>query len=190
MEFAEEQMWYFPDDDPYNLQFEMLEIETVYFLQNLGFLFWIIMAHGAFVILHALIYKLRSSCSCASKVVAKIGNYLYWNGVFRLYMEVYFDITLLSLLNMHMLDWQTEFVAIQASNVISVVTLALISVVPVYFFVFYLKKLDKWGDEGFKKNYSSVLEGTRSLSKEKKLLVIPMAFFARRLLFVVTVIWF
>ena len=82
-------------------------------LQNLGMMLWIMVAHVFFALVHILFYKLKKACSCMKKLEDKIGNYLYWNGLIRLSMEVYFDVTLLAVLNVYVMDWDdTKFKAI------------------------------------------------------------------------------
>ena len=110
----EEKMYYFPDGGAFNLNFETAGIESELFLENIGFILWILMAHLLLALIHLVLYLImkRQSCKCIHKVYEKLGNYLYWNGLLRLLMEIYFELTLLSILNLHKVDWDTKFISV------------------------------------------------------------------------------
>ena len=102
-----EEIFYFPELEPFSESFETCDLETNLFLSNIGFMLVIILLHVLFVILHASIHYFRNSGKLINKVYNKLGPYLYWNGLLRLYMEMFFEIELLSTLNLHMANWNT-----------------------------------------------------------------------------------
>jgi len=106
-EHIDQEMYYFPDSDPYTSNFEQVGIESTLFLANIGFAMYLILAHAFFIVLHACLYRFRYVNSCTKKLYTKLSSYMYWNGLLRFYMEVYFDFAIMSILNLEMADWET-----------------------------------------------------------------------------------
>ena len=79
----------------------------------------------------------RNKGTLCSKIHAKIGSHIYWIGLIRLYMELFFDLTLLSILNLHTVDWETQFTGVQISNILSVIILSLVCGLLVFYIVGY-----------------------------------------------------
>ena len=73
------------------------------------------------------------------KLHTKLKVYLYWNGLLRFYMEVFFEVALFATLNLHTADWDTKFADVTASNVSSVIMLSLMAPVPPLLCVFYCR---------------------------------------------------
>ena len=142
-------VFYFPDNDPFSLNFETVGVESTLFFQNIGFALFVIVLHILMMIIHAAVYKFRNGCSCITKVQNKLGKYLYYNGLLRLYLEAYFDLCLFSILNLHMVNWETEFVSEQLSNYVSVFVAVLVSALPIGLVVFYCRKKEEFHEEEF-----------------------------------------
>ena len=106
-ELIDELLWYFPEGDAFSLSFETAGLESTLLLENIGFIFYMIAVNIVFVLIHATLHNCRKSCKCSTKTHSKLGNYLYYNGMMRFYREVFFDLGLLSCLNVHMADWDT-----------------------------------------------------------------------------------
>ena len=99
---------------------------------------YIILCHILIAIVHACLHKFRSRSSIAFKLHHKIGSYLYWTGLNRFYMELYFDLNFLSILNLHTADWDTEFISERISNTASVIVLGFVNLVLIFYMVGYL----------------------------------------------------
>jgi len=106
-EHIDEEMYYFPDSDPYTSNFEQVGVESTLLLANIGFAMYLILAHALFIGLHACLYRFKDVNSYTKKLYIKLNSYLYWNGLIRFYMEVYFDFAIMSVLNLEMADWET-----------------------------------------------------------------------------------
>ena len=119
----------------------MAGTESTLFLMNIGFALYSIYAHILAMLIHAFlhIFCLRCALKFATKLHEKLGNYLYWSGLTRYFSELFFDVTFLSILNLHMVDWDTPFHSVMISNIISVVLVILISSVLVHFIRAYFK---------------------------------------------------
>ena len=118
-EFIDAEIHYWPESEPYSVNFEMAGTESVFLLVNIGFMIYIIYYHTLIAIVHACPHKVRNTSTIAFKIHQKIGSYLYWEGFNRLYMELYFDLNFLSILNLHTADWETEFISERISNYVS-----------------------------------------------------------------------
>ena len=103
------EIFYWPETDPFSVNFEMAGTETVFLLANIGFALYMIYYHMLIALVHACLHKLRRSSRIVSKLHTKISNYLYWNGFHRFYMELFSDLTFLSILNLYTADWNTPF---------------------------------------------------------------------------------
>ena len=72
----------------------MAGVESELFLANIGFVLYIIYVHCLVILIHACLHRLKSSNQCFEKIYAKLGSYLYWEGLNRFYIEVFLDFTL------------------------------------------------------------------------------------------------
>ena len=108
-EFIDEMIWYFPDADAYSLNFEMVGVESTLLLANIGFMKWLIGLNILLVLIYSILYPCRDSYSCFKWANEKIGGYLYFDGLLRLYMEAFFDIAMISCLNLYIADWDSLF---------------------------------------------------------------------------------
>ena len=130
----------------------------------MGFPLYIVLGYMTLIVIYFLLYlvSLKMKCKCMVKVVKFVRYYLFWNGLIRMYMEIYFGMALASVLNMHTVDWESPFEWVQVSNSAGLVGLILIAALPIAVFVpIYFRKRALWSDEEFKKTYGALLEGTR-----------------------------
>ena len=56
-EYLDELMYYWPEADAYSANFESVGIETTFFLENIGFAFWLANFNIVLILFHAAIYK-------------------------------------------------------------------------------------------------------------------------------------
>ena len=138
VDFIDSEMYYWPESEPYSVNFEMSGTQSVFLLVNIGFVIYIIYYHILIVIVHACLHKKRSTSKIAFKLHQKIGSYLYWEGFNRFYLELYFDLNFLSILNLHTADWETEFISEKISNIVSILVLAFVNFVLIFYVVGYL----------------------------------------------------
>ena len=151
-EMINEKLFYFPEDEPFNLNFQVCGIESKFFLQIMGLPLYIMHGYIALFVLYALFFLLHRvfKSKYLKKIKKFIGAMLLWNGLIRLYMELYQDLSQSSVLNMYTADWQTKFKWVQISNYYSLVCLILVTSLPVLLFVpFYCRRREKWGKKKF-----------------------------------------
>ena len=103
-------------------------------------------------------------------------------------MELFSDLTFLAILNLYTVDWDTPFQSVQVSNYLSVAVLVIIVGVLLFFIVSYWRlprdsRVAKFGGK-----FGPLLDGV-DYEKERKdgngfLIVVPVFFFTKRLIFV------
>ena len=106
-------------------------------------------------------------------------------------MEVYFDVALLSALNLEMVDWDTLFPSEKISNAMSVFFLIIVSLVPLVFALLVCWDTKRWKEENFKEKYGAILEGTSEKMQDegrRLLFFVPLIFFMKRVSFIISVL--
>ena len=134
----DEAIYYWPEADPFTVNFEMAGVESTLLLANIGFAIYLIYIHILAMTIHLCIHMLRSVAKCIDILHAKLSSYLYWVGLNRFYMELFFDVTFLSILNLHTVDWTTQFTSVMASNIVALMSLILVcGVLTLYIFGYF-----------------------------------------------------
>ena len=140
------------------------------------------------IILHAALHKFRNSCKRVQRLHSKLGSYLYWTGLNRFFMELFFDITFLSILNLHTVDWDTKFTSVMVSNMISLGLVLLFVSVQAFYIIGYFTLPRENRVETFAEKFEPLLEGTNHKSQKSYIILVPVLFFFKRLLFVSTLV--
>lgn len=148
-DIIDEQLWYFPEGDPFSLNFNTAGIESTMFFANIGLIFYMIVFNVFLIVLHIFFFTAKNSCNCAQKGRKKVGDYLYFNGSIRFFMEVYFDVALLSALNLETVDWNTLFPSEKISNAMSIFFLVVIGLGPLCFALLVCWDTKRWRQEKF-----------------------------------------
>ena len=87
------------------------------------------------------------------------------------------------------MDWDTSFPAVKYSNILTVVALALVTLIPVLLTTLYCKNFKKLSQKNMKSSYDAGLIGTKKDSLDRARLLHPIIFFVRRFTFVLSVIF-
>ena len=88
-------LYYWPEADPFNTNFEMAGIGSELLLSNIGFAIYLVYLHCLAAVIHAILFKKRSNNKYLVKLLAKLGAYLYWEGLNRFFIELFLDLALL-----------------------------------------------------------------------------------------------
>ena len=75
-------------------------------------------------------------CSKVKKATDKLGGYLFWNGTIRLFIELYMEVTLLTLFNLKALKWEAGFKAVIFNNLLVVTMTGAVLAVPIILLIF------------------------------------------------------
>ena len=161
------------------------EYDSTLFIDNIGSFFWLI-------VIFLLLGILHFSCYCVKKIRNKLAALLFWNGIIRVIMETYMEVSLISVLNISVIDWQADDSYVLASNILSLVFLSLFSAFPLLLLLKLCRSRESWHKYGFKKRYGTVFEGLMIYSDSslnKRSVLIPLlTFFGRRMLLAVVLI--
>ena len=170
-----------PEVPAYNYIFEYYDYGSTFLTSNSGAMLWFVWIHLALMIfiLIARLFKFK---------MQRLSKYIYWNALLRLYMESIFELTLLATLNVIKADWSSQNFSEQFSNYLSLLVIILAFVGPLGILMFYYRRIEEWNDEDFNNRFGEILVGlrTQQITRGKRwtLLIYPMLFFLRRLLFV------
>ena len=189
-EGLDEEMYNWPDEAPYSVSFESAGVESKLFLANIGLALYLIQLHVLAALVHAILHKLRNKCKCVAVIHRKLGSYLYWEGLNRFHMELFFDLALFSVLNLHTVEWDTPYPSVQASNALSVIVITSVCSILMNYIVGYFRRPRETRTQKFGADFSPLLNRTEYSQPTPKwyLILLPALFFAKRLLFVSLVV--
>ena len=83
------------------------------------------------------------------KATDRLGDYLFWNGTLRVFMELYMELTLLTLFNLKALKWDAGFKAVAFNNVLVLIMTGAVFAVPIALTIYAALKQKEWKDEAF-----------------------------------------
>ena len=161
-EWIDEIFWYFPEGEAFSQNFDSAGFESQLFLENVGPTLYLTMINVFFGVLHILLFPCKRLGGFAAKVVNKLGLYLYCNGSFRFYMEIFLDTCLIASLNLHTVDWDSPFNSVKVSNYLSIVFLVLIFIWPLDLIVVSCLHPKIWLNEKFDERCGTIFEGTKT----------------------------
>ena len=139
----------------------MAGVESKLLLANIGFVLYMIYVNFLLVLTHACLQTLKSSNKYIKKIHEKLASYLYWAGLNRFFIETFLDLALLSILNLHTADWNSQFVSVKASNIVSVITLTSLSFIMLFYIVGYWSIPRETRTQEYGHRFSPLLEGTK-----------------------------
>lgn len=135
----EDEIYYLPEAEPLNINFESAGIESKLFTSNIGSAMFITIAYATGAILSLVFYKNK-------RVWIKIRKVIYWNGILRLFLELYQDLALQSYLNIMTAEWDSVYPSVQYSNYLSVFVISLVVALPVYCALIAFRCRSRWND--------------------------------------------
>ena len=141
---------YFPEDNPFSLNFETAGLESKLLLKNIGLIMYLIFCNILYGLLHCMIRPMRDRSSCLKKTTEKMENYLYFKGSMRFFMEVFFDVCLVASLNIQTassIDQTTSFASESHSFALSIAFILIICLFPaVYIIISCIKPKKYWSN--------------------------------------------
>ena len=122
-EKLEELVYYLPESAAFNINFAANKIESTLFISNIGFSKLVIMAFILVAIIGLLFYMVKRVWNWLRPII-------YWNGLIRLFLELYQDLALLSFLNLYTAEWDSVYDSVRYSNNLSAIVFAIVLAVP------------------------------------------------------------
>jgi len=94
----------------------------------LGFIYWVIFFNIAILLILCIILCLEKTifrCKCFNKCRHKLQGKLIWNGLIRLYLETFADVSITAFLNTYTADWSNRSPVVMYSNVLAIAFLSI-----------------------------------------------------------------
>ena len=79
----------------------------------------------------------------------------------RLVMETAFELSLVTIINLHTVDWETTYSAVRYSNALSIIFLIVLGVLTPFFTLFNWRYFSMLKQENFKNKHRASLETTK-----------------------------
>ena len=185
-------LFYLPETEAYNAGFDECHYNSTLLVANISSLVWMYVLNLAGVFLLVLCIIMANKKSCRPALAnSKLRNYFLCNGLIRIFMETFFELAMVSLVNIHTADWNTPFFGVKLSNNLTIISLILISVIPLWLIVLYCRNFKILGEVRFSSRYGAGYEGLNLAKKvsPKSILGIPVFYFGRRILFAVSAVY-
>lgn len=150
-----------------------------------------IVIYLALTVLTVLLYTVRNTCPCMTRCHRKLANSLFWSGLLRFGMEIYFDVGLCIALCLQNMPKANGFTAVEISNKLTIALAVLLAFLPIWTIIFYSVKVTQWKQEKFRQSYGSPLQDMQLDRQDHKWLpvVSPAVFLMRRVSFCLVVVF-
>ena len=184
-EQVDKAIYYLPEKVPISINFAGIGIESTLLISNIGLAIWIIFFQ-VLVIIFSLLLK------CWTWLWQKLSQKIYFNAIIRVFMQLYQEIALLSLINIFQIDFESPYRSERYSNMLSIVFITLVTIVPAPLLIFSYIRRNEWNSVNFRARYGTVVDGLDVKSKYNKLKVVamPTHFFLRRICAVLSILIF
>ena len=114
---------------------------------------------------------------------------MQWNGPIRFFIEAYFDLVMLTTINLQHADWQTPFVAVEYSNILSVILMAVTVFLSFFILAYYYKHRELWTVPKFQKKFNTLLQDYITNEQHAwRVVAMIFLFMLKRVAFVVAVL--
>ena len=187
-----DELMYDPENVPKSINFQQAGHDSALLVHNLGSLFYIMVAYvGLYAFYFLVVWPLTRLCPKIEKVTDKLKYFLLWNGAMRLFTESYMQITMFTFLNLKEYEWDSDFTIVVLSDVLAIVSLVMVTLLPIALLIFFACNISKWSNEGFARRHGAFLDGA-DLDLEFNqwiVLLIPLSYFLRRLLMSLTLVF-
>lgn len=117
--------------------------------------------------------------------------FIFWNGSIRIFLELFLELYLFSLLNLAELEGDSENEAIEASNKIALASFVFANVIPIIIIIYFFSRRGSWQRDNFLDRVGTFVEGTKS-HKENFFwanILVPTYFIMRRVILCLTLVY-
>ena len=127
-----------------------------------------------------------------ARLKLKCTSYFFWNGLIRLFMESFFELILCALVNLDTVDWDSSYSGVNYSTALTLISLLLIGILTPCLNVLYCCNFSRLADARFINKCGAGYDGTNPAKKvsPRSVLVYSVSFFARRILFALSAVYF
>ena len=182
-----------PDAEPYNEGFRVCHYESTLLVTNMSFMVWVYIINlVGLIFTFCFIRRMRVRPGRLARLKKKCMGYFFWNGLIRLFMETFFELILSALVNLHAVDLDSSYPGVKYSNVLTFVSLILIGLLVTSLNLLYCCNFRRLAEKRFRGRYGAGYDGTNPAKKVSPMsvLVYPLSFFVRRILFALSAVYF
>ena len=181
---------YIPEQDAFSINFQSAGYTSSLFIMNGSNILTNFALHFS---LTALLLLACSFKKCLPKIVAQFQHYLFWNGSIRLFIEVYLDMVLFSLLNLYEMQKteQPDTQAVFISYWVSISIMTICTCIPLILMAYYAKYRNNLSDTRLLAQTGTFIEGAKkkSASDFGPAVAIPMLLFTRSLVLSLSLVY-
>jgi len=126
-----------------------------------------------------------------NRIIAAVNRFVFYGAINRFFIESYISITICALLNIADMEWIEGISSVTASNILAVFFLSVCLLWPVLFCVYAYRNRADWSEEHFIHRFGTFLQGISTSPRKSRVIaiIVALAFFARRFILVVTIIY-
>ena len=143
-EWMLEQMIYYPQEDSFNLNFQILEYNSSFAVPNLGTIFFILLTFLLLIPISILLVFFSTDIKELRKHSKNLKDFLYWKGTIRFFTESYMEILLAVGLNIAMFNDELEYAGVKFSNYFAITFFVLAAGLPIWIIIFFWLNYSKW----------------------------------------------
>ena len=114
---------------------------------NLGTLFFVLVGHLSFFMIHIILFVLSKCSKTVDKARQRLSSYLYFSGSIRLVMEGLLDLVLFSLINLKDADWSGDFLMVTVNNWCAISILVIGISFPIAMIIVLVFNTKRWDEE-------------------------------------------
>ena len=118
---------------------------------------------------------------------------LFWSMAIRFVFESYLELVICVTIGLLNLEWSSKNFSITYCSIFNIIFAVIVLVMPILTSIFYYINIDRVDEEEFKRKYGTLYDGLQlddSEDKRKSAIIYPFLFIVRRLVFMITVVWF
>ena len=126
-----------------------------------------------------------------NRIIAAINEYVFYGALNRFFIESYVSVTICALLNIADMEWIEGIFSVTASNILAVFWLSVCLLWPILFGIYAYRNRADWSEGQFIHRFGTFFEGISTSPRKSRVIAIifALAFFARRFILLVTIIY-
>ena len=126
-----------------------------------------------------------------NRIIAAINEYVFYGALNRFFIESYVSVTICALLNIADMEWIEGIFSVTASNILAVFWLSVCLLWPILFGIYAYRNRADWSEGQFIHRFGTFFEGISTSPKKSRFIatIVALAFFARRFILLVTIIY-
>ena len=135
-----ESYMYFPESDPFSLNFMMSGYDTVLIIPGIGLIYYTMLGFLSLIVLYILLKPVFKACKGRlDKVSNALSRFLFWNSIIRFFTEAYCELSFMSMINIQSIQWHDGLTASNYNNLFAILIGAMAFIVPILLILHYFR---------------------------------------------------